>query len=355
MGDHDKVAVSVKSTVYHARMPEKDVLVEHGPAEDFYAEWPTPVCIVSDGAYGVGGFPGDPRSHRHLADWYEPHVAAWTARASACTTLWFWNTEVGWATVHPVLERRGWIYRGCSVWDKGVGHIAGNVNTGTIRRFPPVTEVCAHYVRPPRYFKDENGELTMQDWLRSEWRRTGLPLSDANRACGVADAATRKYLTGDSVWYAPPPAMFDKLASHANERGDPAGRPYFSLDGAAPASASDWRRERAKFKCPFGATNVWSVPQVGGSDRLRNPGGSVVHANQKPLALIRMIVEASTDGSDVVWEPFGGLCPAAVVCVALERRYRGAEPSMVYHDAAMRRLNNSDEIVSMRQERLWPN
>ena len=39
----------------------------------------------------------------------------------------------------------------------------------------------------------------MQEWLRAEWRRTGLPWRAANEACGVSNAATRKYLTGDHL------------------------------------------------------------------------------------------------------------------------------------------------------------
>ena len=68
-------------------------------ALETYAIWPTPACIVSDGAYGVGGFPGDHRTPEGLADRYETHVEAWSKHAHLSTTLWFWNTEIGWSTV----------------------------------------------------------------------------------------------------------------------------------------------------------------------------------------------------------------------------------------------------------------
>jgi hypothetical protein len=60
--------------------------------------------------------------------------------------LWFWNTELGWASVHPVLTAHGWDYVQLMFWNKGRGHVAGNVNGQTIRRFPVVTEVCAFYL-----------------------------------------------------------------------------------------------------------------------------------------------------------------------------------------------------------------
>ena len=44
-----------------------------GDALDVYREWPAPASIVSDGAYGVGGFHGDPRTPDTLAVWYRPH------------------------------------------------------------------------------------------------------------------------------------------------------------------------------------------------------------------------------------------------------------------------------------------
>ena len=108
-----------------------------GPAQEVYDDWDPPDLIVSDGAYGVGGFPGDPRTPDGLQEWYTEHVAAWSKYAHPATTLWFWNTEIGWATVHPLLARRGWEYVQTILWDKGIGHIAGNVNGDTI---PPVAD-----------------------------------------------------------------------------------------------------------------------------------------------------------------------------------------------------------------------
>ena len=57
-------------------------------------------------------------------------------RAKPSTSLWFWNTEVGWATVHPLSEANGREYVQLVTWDKGLSHIAGNVNGNTIRQFP---------------------------------------------------------------------------------------------------------------------------------------------------------------------------------------------------------------------------
>ena len=126
-------------------------VLHRGEALDAYPTWPAPSTIVSDGAYGVGGFHGDPRTPEGLAEWYAPHVEAWSRHSTLATTLWFWSTEVGWANVHPLLIANGWHYEFINVWNKGIGHVAGNVNGRTIRRFPTVTEVCAFYTREPRF------------------------------------------------------------------------------------------------------------------------------------------------------------------------------------------------------------
>src|SRR5215470_11716960 len=77
-----------------------------GDALNAYRDWPAPATIVSDGAYGVRGFHGDTIGPEALPRWYRPHIAAWAAAAGPATTLWFWNTELGWASVHPVLRVR---------------------------------------------------------------------------------------------------------------------------------------------------------------------------------------------------------------------------------------------------------
>jgi DNA methylase len=302
-------------------------VLHRGDAAGAYAGWPAPDLIVSDGAYGLGGFHGDPRSPSGLPAWYGGHVAAWSRRARPSTTLWFWNSEIGWATVHPLLVEHGWEYVQTIVWDKGVGHVAGNVNGSTIRQFPVVTEVCVFYRRALR-FESGGAQLPAREWLRAEWTRAGLPLRLANEACGVRNAATRKYLTQDWVWYFPPAEMMARLVACANQRGRPAGRPYYSLDGERPVSPEEWARLRHTWAHQHGVTNVWVHPPLAGVERFRGDGRrsaprvyrpgpqASLHLNQKPLAFMERILAAATLEGDVVWEPFGGLCSAAVASVA---------------------------------------
>jgi site-specific DNA-methyltransferase (adenine-specific) len=292
---------------------------------------------VSDGAYGILGFEGDTSDHLGLSDWYEPHIQSWSKKATSQTTLWFWNSEVGWASVHPLLEKYGWRYVSCNIWNKGKGHIAGNVNTQKIRRFPVVTEVCVQYV-----FEKKIDGLSLKEWLLKEWRRTGLKLKEANIACEVADVAVRKYLDQGHLWYWPPLEKFLKLSTYANKYGEKNGYPYFSLNGITPMSPEDWKKTRAKFNCPHGITNVWERGSLKGAERLKAQGvsGKAIHLNQKPLDLMRFIIEASSEEGDVVWEPFGGTFSATVAAYDLKRKCYAAEIDNTYYQFGLERIRS---------------
>ncbi|MDR2195248.1 MAG: site-specific DNA-methyltransferase [Gallionellaceae bacterium] len=310
-----------------------------GNSLDHYESWATPQVIVSDGAYGILGFEGDTSDHLGVAQWYEPHIKAWSERATGDTTLWFWNSEIGWAVTHPVLERHGWRYVNANIWNKGKAHIAGNVNTAKIRRFPVVTEICVQYV-----FESRIDNLTLQRWLLREWKRTGLTLRSANEACGVKDVAVRKYLDQGHLWYFPPPEMFVKLAQFANEYGKPEGRPYFSRDGVRSMTLEEWASMRSVFQCPMGVTNVWERNPLSGSERVKVPeiSGKAAHLNQKPLDLMRMIIEASSKPGHVVWEPFGGLFSASLAAMQTRRRAYACELDSTYFQLGLSRFKQID-------------
>lgn len=310
-----------------------NIRMYHADVLDLYASWETPTVIISDGAYGLGLFSGDPHDVNSLTEWYKPHVAWWSKKATPQTTLWFWNSELGWATVHPLLVNNGWSFVNCHVWDKGISHVAGNSNTKTLRKFPVVTEVCVQYTKEARV-----QGMSLKDWLRLEWERTGLPFHKTNEAAEVTNAATRKYFTKDHLWYFPPPEAFEKIAEYANIYGNPHGRPYFSLDGLNPATAQGWAKMRSKFYCPIGVTNVWRSPQLNGRERLKN-GSKTTHRNQKPLHQIELIIEASSDPGNLVWDPFGGIGTVPIAAHNLGRSCLSAEIQKEFYDIAVERLH----------------
>ncbi len=251
---------------------------------------------------------------------------------------------------------QGWEYVQAIIWDKGISHIAGNVNGDTIRQFPVATEICVFYRRRLEFPTAEGSKLA-KEWLRYEWQRAGLALSRANEACGVKNAATRKYLTQDWLWYFPPPDMLERLATYANMHGRAEGRPYFSLDGKSPLTAEEWTTFRDRWTHQHGLTNVWTHPPLNGEERYKGNGlraaprvyspgrQSSVHLNQKPLEFMRRIVTASTQPGDVLWEPFGGLCSAVVAAVELGRDAYAAEHVHAFYELAVHRVAAATQAV----------
>jgi hypothetical protein len=329
-----------------ADISESWAVVEHANALECYENWPTPTTIISDGPYGLSKYPGDAKSADTLVEMYAPHVAAWSKYSSPQTTLWFWCSEVGWAEVHSLLKAHGWSYKAAHVWDKGIGHVAGNCNGDSIRGFPVVSEICVQYVREARIKVSEGENLSLKAWLRHEWQRSGLPLNATNEACGVKNAATRKYFTQCHLWYFPPPEKMVALAKYANKFGKKTDQPYFSLDGKSELTEKQWNRLRTKWNHSHGITNVWTEPSVRGEERLRINGLKSLHANQKPLKLMRRLIEASSDKGDVIWEPFGGLCSATVAALELQRIGVASEVIKVFYDAAYNRLRNVEKRIA---------
>lgn len=330
---------------------DDSISVSNTDVSNLYSKWDTPVTIVSDGAYGTGLFPDEPNDPYNINKWYEPHIKAWSEQATPETTLWFWNTELGWAEVHPLLEKHGWEYRGCNIWNKGMGHIAGNSNTQKLRKFPQVTEVCVQYIRKAEFENSDGEKIGMQQWVINEWNRSNLTLNEANEACGVADAAARKYLTKGDLWYYPPPERMESMVEYANKHGDPDGKPYFAPDGENPVTAEEWEKYRSKFNCPAGVTNVWEHSQVNGTERIQDDdqNGSF-HINQKPLELMERIINASSEEGDVIWEPFGGLCTAAVASKRLNRKARAAEIVDRFYQAAVERIKETESGDPMQKD-----
>lgn len=329
----------MNSHVYHTNQ----VTIHHEDVSNLYEVWPTPDVIISDGGYGVSGFKGDSHTPTDLSGWYKPHVQAWTKYSKPGTTLWFWNTEIGWAEVHPLLVNSGWEYVCCNIWDKGLQHIAGNCNLAKLKHFPIVTEICVQYVKRPEFIVEDK-VLSLKEWIRYEWDRTGLPLYKANEACGVVNAASRKYLTKDHLWYAPPPEHFERLADYANRHGNETERPFFYIDKLTPLTTFHYASLFAKFEGQYGVTNVWNHPPLHTNERVRlNGSNKYAHLNQKPVELIKMLIETSTTTNDVIWEPFGGLCTGGYVAALTDRQAFCAEINETIYQYAVERMKSRFE------------
>ncbi len=87
--------------------------------------------------------------------------------------------------------------------------------------------------------------------------------------------------------------------------------------------------------------NVWRFPSVPREEKAF--GG---HPTQKPVALMRRIVECSTNPGDLVLDPFMGSGTTGVACVLTGRQFVGIELDREYFDIAVRRLEATKAMTS---------
>ena len=80
-----------------------------------------------------------------------------------------------------------------------------------------------------------------------------------------------------------------------------------------------------------GCMNVLNFKPVRGNNKL--------HSCEKPIELIKYLIEASSKEADVIIDPFMGSATTAMACAALNRNFVGCEIDKEYYEAAKRRFD----------------
>jgi modification methylase len=83
----------------------------------------------------------------------------------------------------------------------------------------------------------------------------------------------------------------------------------------------------------------WLLPICCGPERLKDEDGRKAHPTQKPEALLRRVILASTNPGDIVLDPFFGTGTTGAVARRLRRRWIGIERDSNYVRAAQERIN----------------
>jgi len=105
--------------------------------------------------------------------------------------------------------------------------------------------------------------------------------------------------------------------------------------------------------------NVWQIPLCTGEERLKL-NGKKAHSTQKPEQLLYRIIAASSEPSDVVFDPFMGSGTTAAVAKSLGRHYLGFEKERDYVALAERRVAHasrplfSDTLLQTKSKRDRP-
>ena len=377
-----------------ARSGDLDFAAWHGEGVDVYPLLPAGAytLIHSDGAYGCGGFPGDPTSPKKLADWYAPHLAAWDRLAAPSSTLVFWGTPEGCARMLLPIEAAGWTRNSRIVWNKG----KGQADRAILRKWPEhFTEEAWIYTRETvdvaelaAGIETAPGDLAHRSvweaagadsrnaartFIREEWKRAGLTIGDAVRAhnTGASHFFTR------SQWQLPTlEALIALYRFGAPEVPD--GRPLLVLpevwdahvgaravdDDHDPSDAeavellrqtrevlaqrfAELRRSyegvleafnagRFPFNLPDGVGDVWKAPPV--------TAGNGRHPCAKRPEHVDLLVRVHTRPGDRVLEPFGGGAPTLTSCRKLGRSCDTIERVDEWHAAAAAKLSTAHAI-----------
>jgi len=86
------------------------------------------------------------------------------------------------------------------------------------------------------------------------------------------------------------------------------------------------------------ARSDWFLPICSGEERLKGEDGRKAHPTQKPLALLRRVILASSNPGDVVLDPFFGSGTTGAAARALGRHFIGIERDPGYAEIARRRI-----------------
>ena len=128
-----------------------------------------------------------------------------------------------------------------------------------------------------------------------------------------------------------PPAGFYEVARHV----------WHKPDGRSPTTYElivVWSREQRRK-----ASRVFSIPIID----YRSLRDFSPHPTQKPVRLVRYLLDLYTRPGDIVLDPFLGSGTTAIACKQLGRHYIGIEKDQRYYDIAKKRV---DEATIFRRE-----
>lgn len=206
----------------------------------------------------------------------------------------------------PVIEKHGFLFRQQIVIDKGMKAVAGR-HTSTYKMFPTVTESILFFVKDARPY--------VRDVLREARERAGLTAKEINEKLGVKSngGGMWTFYAGDNILASiPTEDAWDKLCE--------------VLDIDVP-----YREIAFTFNVQMGVTDVWNDINFYKDERK--------HRTQKPRKLMKRLIEASSNPTDVVLDPFAGSGETCRVASILGRRFIGIEKNASFHHKSVKAVS----------------
>lgn len=223
------------------------------------------------------------------------------------------------ALLVPYLEDLGLELRQQIILDKGIKAISGRA-TKNYKMFPNVTESILFIVKDNKKF--------IRFFLKERQRALGLSSKQINEALGVKSNGGGMWsiYTGENICKQfPTKIVWEKLSRIL----------HFQLN---------YEKIAQTYNSQMGYTDVWRDIDFYSEKRY--------HPTQKPIALIRRIIYASSNEGDIVLDPFTGCGSTQLAAIGLKRNFLGFEIDENYFRIAKERiiraqntLFNSDDNV----------
>jgi len=184
----------------------------------------------------------------------------------------------------------------------------------------------------------------LRAYIAGEWQRAGLTSRDANIATSSQMAG--HYLSRVQ-WRLPTREKYEQLRAYANRQGgEYLRKDYHELRKDYEDLRKDYhelRKDYEDLRRPFAVTadvpytDVWDFPAV---QAYRGK-----HPCEKPQALLRHIIAASSKPGAVVLDAFAGSASTGIACQAMGRSFIGIEKDAGYYASATERLFDRQESL----------
>ena len=156
--------------------------------------------------------------------------------------------------------------------------------------------------------------------------------------CGFLLQKLNYHLLNDITWFKPnaSPNLSCRFFTASHEtvlcaRKDKNAKHYFDYDTMKNGKFPEDNIKKQDLQM----RSVWSIPTPSPSEKQFGK-----HPTQKPLALLKRIVLASTKPDDIVFDPFNGGGTTGIACKIIgKRKYIGCDLNREYIDLTIKRYN----------------
>lgn len=77
-----------------------------------------------------------------------------------------------------------------------------------------------------------------------------------------------------------------------------------------------------------------------GKERIKDKNGKYLHPTQKPVSILKRIIEIASNENDLVLDCFNGVGSTGEAALQTKRKYIGIEIDKLYYSESLKRLNN---------------